>query len=710
MKVRDKLYSIGFMVIIGFMTAAFLIYTNFQVSMKFKSLELQGVKIQTLQNELSLQSAEFISDKNRIEDSYESWQNAYSSFSKELKVFTDNNSLQDLGGKIDYTLNQINNSWDIIFNDYYKPVNLLLNNLINDRDLQSIDTIDTSIIDLYEKLQADEIENDELIEKFTLLEKNMQFIDASHIHISQMFDLVLDEINVGISRLIMDQRVQSIQLVGLILAFIVIISSLFSRQTTIKITKMESYIAKLANGNFSAKLDIRSKDEFGQLTTNFDIFTENLWIKMDSLRDVMRDIGNSISIDLNQQEFIDNVVELAIDSSKAESGIMFSVNEESKKLVVSNITGYFPPPFQISRKISDKKENITTYFKSLSVDIGQGIIGTVASSGEPLFIRDSSTDNRLPFNSFSEDELYISSLIFIPLLIGNRLLGILGLCKTTSKELFSDLDYSFLRSFGEYSAMALDNLNKYKELLSRHELLRELTVASDIQKNLLPQKLPISENASMFAFSEAAKGISGDYYDAFNLPDDKVLITVCDVAGKGVPASLVMIMIRTILRLITINNQSARSVVTELNNLLTEKLGIDHFATIGLFIYDNKENVISYTNGAHHPLYVYKSSSEKILKYDTDGLPLGLEANTKFGQKKFQVSHGDYLVLFTDGLNEARNKAGEEYSTNRILSIVKKNSKMEPEELTKEIMSSLNTFTAGTNQHDDQTLLLMKIK
>ncbi|MBB6478455.1 SpoIIE family protein phosphatase [Spirochaeta isovalerica] len=709
MTIRNKLFSIGFLIIFGFIAASYLIYTQFQEAMDLKRIELEGVKIQTLQNELSLKSARFISDRNLIDNTYEDWLDSYSEFYKELKSFTENPGINRLGGKIKYILDQISRGWDTIFNNYYKPINIQLNVLMNDRNLKEIDTEMTSIIDLFEMLKSGAIDNEKLKEEFGVLENNMMMIDQSMTEINALFDEVLLEINAGIDRFIAENRVGTIQLLGLILGLIVVISTLFSRQTTLNIKKMEKYIARLAEGDFSARLEIKSRDEFGSLSQDFTVFTDTLWEKMDSLRDVMRDIGNSISVDLNQQGFIDNMVELAIDSSKAEAGIMFTVEEESRKLVVSNISGYFPPPFQVSRKVSNRKDSLIAYFKSITFNVGQGLIGEVASSGTPVFIKDSFEDDRLPFNSFPEDELYISSMVLIPLIVGNRLLGILGVCKTKEGDHFSDLDFSFLRSYGEYSAMALDNLNKYRELLSRHELVKELNVASDIQKNLLPDKLPVVKSASLHAYSEAAKGISGDYYDAFKLNDNKLLITVCDVAGKGVPASLVMTMIRTILRLITSTTHNARSVVTMLNNLLTARLGIDHFATIGLFIYDTEKKVVSYTNGAHHPLYVYKAEKDKFVKFDTDGLPLGLEADTVFGHKRFQVSEGDYLVLFTDGLNEARNSVGEEFTTNRLLSIIRHNASLDPVSLTEEIRKNLKVFTEGMDQHDDQTLLLMKV-
>jgi len=709
MTIRTKLISIGFLSIIGFMSATYLIYVQFQDAMSLKEIELEGVFIQTMQNELSLNSTQFLSDQNLISETYEDWIKAYYEFYIYLKDFTENARINRLGGKLQYLLNQISTGWDSIYNDYYRPINIRLNALVNDETLKKIDTPETSIIDLYELLQSGAIDNKKMESEIAFLEENLSTIDQLMFEINGMFDEVLLEIKSAIAREVMAKSIKSFQLIGVVLAFIVLISTIFSRQTTKNIKKMEKYIAKLAEGDFSANLEIKSRDEFGSLSKDFTLFTETLWEKINSLRDVMRDIGNSISVDLNQQGFIDNIVELAIDSSKADAGIMFSVEEEDRKLVVSNISGYFPPPFQVSRKVSNKKDSLITYFKSVTFDVGQGLIGEVASSGSPVFVRNSYEDDRLPFNSFAEDELYISSMILIPLLVGNRLLGILGVCKTREGQHFSDLDYSFLRSYGEYSAMALDNLNKYQELLSRHELLKELNVASDIQKNLLPENLPALESASLHAYSEAAKGISGDYYDAFKLDENKLLITVCDVAGKGVPASLVMIMIRTILRLITSTAHNARSVVTILNNLLTARLGIDHFATIGLFIYDTEKKVVSYTNGAHHPLYVYKAERDKFVKFDTDGLPLGLEADTIFGHKRFQVSEGDYLVLFTDGLNEARNSTGEEFSTNRLLSIIRNNASLDPVNLTSEIRRNLNAFTEGMDQHDDQTLLLMKI-
>lgn len=709
MKIRNKLFSIGFIVVLGFLAATFLIYTRFQASMELKAVELHGLQIQTMQNELSLKSSEYMSSKNKIEDIYEDWLDSYREFYKELRTFTNDKSINQLGSRIRYTLDQITIGWNLIYNDYYKLINIKLNSLINNQDLKDIDSSETSIIDLYEMLLSGEIQNELLLEEFQILEENMNLIDESMIEINNYFDIVLNEININIEKFILTKRIQSFLLIGIILSLIIIISTLFSRQTTINIKKMESYIAKLAHGDFSSRLEIQTKDEFGNLTKHFSTFTDTLWEKLNSLREVMREIGDSISVDLDQQIFLEKLVELGIYSSKADAGIMFTIDDETKKLVVSNISNYFPPPFQISRKVSNRKDSILAYFKSLTIDLGQGLIGEVGSSGKPVYIRNSQDDDRLPFNSYPDDELFISSLIFIPLLVGNRLLGILGVCKTREGNQFSDLDFSFLRSYGEYSAMALDNLNKYRELLSRHELMRELNLASDIQKNLLPEKLPELGKASLHAYSEAAKGVSGDYYDAFQLDENKLLITVCDVAGKGVPASLVMIMIRTILRLITTETHNARSVVAQLNNLLTTRLGIDHFATIGLFIYDMGKQVISYTNGAHHPLYVYKAKIEKFVKYDTDGLPLGLEANTAYGHKRFQVDVGDYLVLFTDGLNEARNINGDEFTTNRLLSIVKKNALMNPVDLTREIRANLDAFTSGTSQHDDQTLLLMKV-
>ena len=156
------------------------------------------------------------------------------------------------------------------------------------------------------------------------------------------------------------------------------------------------------------------------------------------------------------------------------------------------------------------------------------------TSGESKFIR-SNTGKELPDNANPESDLFINSAIFIPLKISGITGGILALALIDKEAVFTDLDYSYMRSYGEFISMTMDNMQKYFELMRSQQINREIEVAADIQKTLLPEKMPIIAGAEVAAFSDAAKGVSGDYYDVFSLGDEKTALIICDVAGKGVP-------------------------------------------------------------------------------------------------------------------------------------------------------------------------------
>ncbi|RKX68971.1 MAG: protein serine phosphatase, partial [Spirochaetes bacterium] len=241
-----------------------------------------------------------------------------------------------------------------------------------------------------------------------------------------------------------------------------------------------------------------------------------------------------------------------------------------------------------------------------------------------------------------------------------------------------------------------------------HKINREIEVAADIQKTLLPERLPSLNNAEVAAFSDAAKGVSGDYYDVFDLGGGKTAIIICDVSGKGVPASLLMIMIRTIIRSISSPEKRSDRIMGELNRAVTGRMGADRFATISIIILDAEKGSISYSNGAHHPLYILRGETGKYRMFDTDGLPLGIDINASFGHKRIRVRTNDYLVLFTDGLPEARNTAGEELGTDRLLKFIARHAGQNPVELTRRVKDYIEDFTSGT-KHDDQTFVTLKV-
>jgi len=240
-------------------------------------------------------------------------------------------------------------------------------------------------------------------------------------------------------------------------------------------------------------------------------------------------------------------------------------------------------------------------------------------------------------------------------------------------------------------------------------LNREIGVAAEIQKTLLPGRMPSMKAMQIGAYSDAAKGVSGDYYDVFPLDKQKIAVIICDVSGKGIPASLFMVMIRTVIRTVSSPTMNAAQILQTVNQQITGNFRTGTFATISLLIVDQKNYQISYANGAHHPLYLYRARTKKFLMFDADGLPLGIDIHAAFGHKKIKIEPKDYLLLFTDGLPEARNALGEELSTNRLLQQALKFIEKGPGQMKDGVRNYLKRFCKNTKQHDDETFMAIKV-
>jgi len=185
---------------------------------------------------------------------------------------------------------------------------------------------------------------------------------------------------------------------------------------------------------------------------------------------------------------------------------------------------------------------------------------------------------------------------------------------------------------------------------------------------------------------------------------------VCDVAGKGIPAAMVMIMIRSITHLLVSPQLEAAATLTGINRGITGRIDVDHFATIGLLIYDQAARQAVYANAAHLPLLVWRQSAGKLLRVDAEGLPIGVEREGKYGQRRFDLQQGDVLILCTDGILEAMNPRGEQYGLKRRAAVVQAGGALPAPELVAAIRADLEKHTASARQHDDQTLLVLRVQ
>jgi len=239
------------------------------------------------------------------------------------------------------------------------------------------------------------------------------------------------------------------------------------------------------------------------------------------------------------------------------------------------------------------------------------------------------------------------------------------------------------------------------------QFAEHLRTASAIQQHLLPQLEPKLAGFDISGLLESSMSISGDFYDFIPLEDNRLGIVIADVRGKGIPAALLMVMIRTSLRLVCREDISPSSVLKRVNDLLVIDTAPDFFATIVYGILDPKSMTFTYSNAGH--CYPMLLRGEKIEELQTGGMILGCFGFAEFETETIELESGNKILFYTDGLTEAEfEAAGEFYGEERLEQVFKKNSNLPADELCKKIREDLFGFCGTNQQKDDITIVAIK--
>src|SRR6267154_548592 len=243
-----------------------------------------------------------------------------------------------------------------------------------------------------------------------------------------------------------------------------------------------------------------------------------------------------------------------------------------------------------------------------------------------------------------------------------------------------------------------------------------MQVAQEIQQSLLPRHVPEIEGYEIGALYRAAKEVGGDYYDFVQVDDRTVGVVVADVSGKGVPGSLVMTMIRTALRMEARGNRSASDVMARMNTFVTEDMKKGMFVTMFYVVLDSVNRVVTYASAGHNPMILYRGESDATYFLKPKGIPVGIDApdadlfRRTISVERLTLKQEDMLVIYTDGITEARNPALEQFGEGRLLAAIKKHGHLSAQEFSQELDREIHEFTLGALQNDDITLVAIKEK
>jgi serine phosphatase RsbU (regulator of sigma subunit)/anti-sigma regulatory factor (Ser/Thr protein kinase) len=307
-----------------------------------------------------------------------------------------------------------------------------------------------------------------------------------------------------------------------------------------------------------------------------------------------------------------------------------------------------------------------------------------------------------------------ASGIVQPLLFGDKLVGTLAIGRrevdatARPEATFSVLQAEMIRTFAEFMAMQVVNARHLLEQVHSRLVEHELEIAHRIQRALLPRSLPQLRGFGLAANWESARQVGGDFYDAIPLSDHSLLLVVADVMGKGVPAAMFATIMRSLVRAMAVRSHHPAKLLKRLNELLYEELStVGMFITAQLVFVDLQRRQLVAASAGHCPVFILSGQTVRTLR--VTGTPLGILPHATFRQQTATLGSPAALLLYTDGLTEAQNPAGEMFGPERLGAWLRERADLTApaEVLRDELAAELARYRGAAPLRDDQAFLLL---
>ena len=301
-----------------------------------------------------------------------------------------------------------------------------------------------------------------------------------------------------------------------------------------------------------------------------------------------------------------------------------------------------------------------------------------------------------------------SIVALIPLQVQNEVKGMLCVGERLRGGSYSDSDLEFIYSLGNLAIISLENTRLFYEAVEKQKMENELNIAREIQKGLLPRSLPTIPGLDLAALNISSKQVGGDYYDIIVLENGSSVIAIGDVSGKGTPASLLMANVQATIRTLVHFNLPLSEMTSLVNRLICDNTGSDKFITFCWGIFDPKTRTFRYVNAGHnHPFVVRADRS--IERLTEGGIILGVTKEAApYNEGSVQLFTGDVIVMFTDGISEAMNVKGIDYTEERVEGFLRNIRPLSAQGVLDEVQNEIARYTSGAPQSDDITLVVMK--
>ena len=423
--------------------------------------------------------------------------------------------------------------------------------------------------------------------------------------------------------------------------------------------------------------------------------------KLKAILEITRNLSSTLKLDVAAPRILDSLLEVF---PHAERAFLVLLKEGDEKRSIRQTFH----KVRASRKSGQRGTLGRPGSDETRLTISRTIMKAVLDQRKAVLSQDVGNDANLP-TSHSLMDLRIRSFMCAPLLTPdeNRPLGILQI-DTTDSQKFTQDDLDVLLAVAGQASIAIQNASMHESMIARERLERDLRLAEQVQRRFLPQTEPTVAGYEFFAHYNAAYEVGGDFYDFVRLDDQRLAIVVGDVSGKGIAAALMMAKFSGDTRLAIALKQTPAAAADHINQLFAAS-GIDEkFITMSLCVLHPNEDRLSFCSAGHFPLLIRRATGKvEEIGGDISGLPIGVMPEMPYQQMDVTLEPGDVVVVYSDGVTDARNPKEELYDCKDNRRLLKRvaESPGSPRLLGKALIQELREFAAGRGQADDITLL-----
>ncbi|UDQ97535.1 SpoIIE family protein phosphatase [Lentisphaerota bacterium WC36G] len=455
---------------------------------------------------------------------------------------------------------------------------------------------------------------------------------------------------------------------------------------------MLAYCFVISNRNYFLRAKIRDALHRKAEISNFlNLFSRNL------------------STSQEVHEAMDMTARYVADFTEARGIIIF--DREGKILnpigFAGNVPNLQPLPPNIPAGIEFDK--LFDSFLRRHIMVGDGIIGSIVTTGNSVFIDNGFADHRIqklncPFE--------IHSLMAVPMLKEGHVAGVICAVnnRSNTNRPFSNEQFSRFKFIAQQVLLAQNFVDVYSTLSEQQRINQELEVARELQASFLPEAFPNWDQFKVDSFTRSAKEVSGDFFDFVEIDQDRMLVVLGDATGKGIPACMIVAMTRSFIRSAVRDFTTLEELLIELNDNLFRDTDAERFITLACCLLDKKNNTIEYCRGGHTDLFTFIRGHVRKISPHSSALGLLPSDFASFDTITLEFNPHMSLLLFSDGISEALNNNQEEYGVERLEKVYfdSRNNEDLPEQTVSKILASVDEFVKDEPQSDDQTIVLIQ--